>query len=200
LITHYVDLNIQTHGIHRTLQFLITNIGNEGLILEYPWLSTFEPQFNWTSAVINEKVLPIVIRSVNPQIPGKSPIVVCLQTEYHQIRATTSTELTIQAQQYTTKAEVPKEYQQFKKVFSEEESKRYPPKHAWDHAIKFKKDAPEAVDCKVYPMNQIKDQAVQKFLKDELEKGYIHILKSPYASSFFFICKKDGKLRLVQDY
>jgi len=44
-------------------------------------------------------------------------------------------------------------YDEFAKVFSEEESKRYPPKRAWDHAIEFKKDAPDAIDCKVYPMN-----------------------------------------------
>jgi len=116
------------------------------------------------------------------------------------LRATISTELAIKAQQHTKKVEVPTEYQQFAKVFSEEESKQYPPKRAWDHAIEFKKDAPEAIDCKVYPMNQIKDEAVRKFLKDELEKGYIHESKSPYASSFFFIRKKDNKLRPVQDY
>jgi len=43
-------------------------------------------------------------------------------------------------------------------------------------------------------MNQIEDQAVQEFIKNELEKGYICVSKSPYASSFFFIKKKDGKL------
>jgi len=69
------------------------------------------------------------------------------------LKATTSTELAIKAQQYTKKVEVPTEYRQFAKVFSEEESKRYPPKRAWDHAIEFKKDAPEAIDCKVYLMN-----------------------------------------------
>ncbi len=64
-----------------------------------------------------------------------------------------STELAIKAQQYTKKAEVPKNYQQFAKLFSEEESKCYLPKRAWDHTIEFKKDAPDMVDCKVYPMN-----------------------------------------------
>ncbi len=96
--------------------------------------------------------------------------------------------------------EVPKEYQQFAKIFSEEELKHYLPKRVWDHAIEFKKDAPEAIDCKVYPMNQIEDEAVQKFLTEELEKGYIRESKSPYASSFFFVCKKYGKMRPVQDY
>ncbi len=49
-------------------------------------------------------------------------------------------------------------------------------------------------------MNRIKDKAVQKFLTNELEKGYIHESKLPYTSSFFFIHKKDSNMRLVQDY
>jgi len=42
------------------------NIRNEDIILGYLWLSTFEPQFDWTHAVINEHALPIVIWLVNP--------------------------------------------------------------------------------------------------------------------------------------
>ncbi len=163
-------------------------------------MATFEPQFTWKKGVIDERTLPIIIRSVNPSIPGQELIIARIRGEDCHLRATTSTDLAIKAQQYTKKVEVPKEYQQFAKIFSEEESKRYPPKRAWDHAIEFKKNAPEAIDCKVYPMNQIEDEAVQKFLKDELEKGYIHKSKSPYASSFFFVRKKDGKMRPVQDY
>ena len=41
---------------------------------------------------------------------------------------------------------------------------------------------------------------MDEFLKEHLKKGYIRVLKSPYAAPFFFIKKKDGKLRSVQDY
>jgi len=85
-------------------------------------------------------------------------------------------------------------------VFSEEESKHYPPKRAWDHAIEFKKDAPDAIDCKVYPQTQEEDKVLQKFLTEEVEKGYIRPSKLPYVSPFFYIKKKDRKLRPVQDY
>jgi len=201
-ITHYTNLDVQTSGIQKTMQFLVTNIGNKDIILGYPWMAAFEPKFVWRYGTINEKELPIVLRSVNPSIPEKGPVIAQirkLEGDCHA-QATTSTELAIKAQQYTKKVEVPAEYQQFAKVFSEEESKRYPPKRAWDHAIEFKKDAPEAIDCKVYPMNRIEDEVVQKFLHDKLEKGYIRESKSPYTSSFFFVRKKDGKLRPVQDY
>ena len=194
-IMHYITLEIQTRGTRRTIQFLVTNIGNEDIILGYPWMAAFEPKFTWKNGVIDEKELPIILRSVNPFIPGRDPIIARVKGENNsRLAATTSTKLAIKAQQYTKKVEVPKEYQQFAKVFSEQESKRFPPKRAWDHAIEFKKDAPEAVDCKVYPMNRIEDEAVRKFLHNELEKGYICESKSPYASSFFFVRKKDGKL------
>jgi hypothetical protein len=39
-----------------------------------------------------------------------------------------------------------------------------------------------------------------KFLQEQEAKGYIHLSISPYASPFFFIQKKDGKLQPVQDY
>ncbi len=75
LITHYITLDIQTKGIRKTIQFLVTNIGNEDIILGYPWMAAFEPQFSWKNGVINEKELPIILRSVNPFIPRKDPII-----------------------------------------------------------------------------------------------------------------------------
>ncbi len=119
------------------IQFLITNIGNEDIILGYPWMAAFEPQFTWKNGVISEKELPIILQSVNPFTPGKDPIIAqCKGTrDNSRLAATTSTELAIQAQQYTKKVEIPTEYQQFAKVFSEQESKWFPPKRAWDVTI-----------------------------------------------------------------
>jgi hypothetical protein len=49
-------------------------------------------------------------------------------------------------------------------------------------------------------MTRDEDTALEKFLDEMVGKGYIRPSKSPYASPFFFIKKKDGKLRPVQDY
>jgi hypothetical protein len=95
---------------------------------------------------------------------------------------------------------LPPEYQRFASVFSEEESHQFLPTRAWDHAITLKNDAPKAINCKVYPMTSAEEKALDEFLDEQLTKGYIRPSISPYASSFFFIKKKDGKLRPVQDY
>ncbi len=93
-------------------------------------MAAFEPQFTWKNRVINKKELPIILQSVNPFIPGKDPIITQVKgmEGNGRLAATTSTELAIQAQQYTKKVKVPTEYQHFAKVFSEQELKRFPPK------------------------------------------------------------------------
>ena len=49
-------------------------------------------------------------------------------------------------------------------------------------------------------MTHTEDNALNEFIDEQLAKGYICPSISPYALSFFFIKKKDRKLRLVQDY
>ena len=65
MLTKYVDLSVRTGKREETMRFLITSLGNEDLILGYPWLTTFEPQFNWANGVIDTSHLPIVIRSLD---------------------------------------------------------------------------------------------------------------------------------------
>jgi hypothetical protein len=37
MITHYLDLNVVTKGIHKEMRFLVTDIGQEEVLLGYPW-------------------------------------------------------------------------------------------------------------------------------------------------------------------
>ena len=53
---------------------------------------------------------------------------------------------------------------------------------------------------KVYPMSPNEQEELDRFLEENLRKGYIRPSKSPLASPVFFVKKKDGKLRFVQDY
>lgn len=49
-------------------------------------------------------------------------------------------------------------------------------------------------------MSQPEDEKLGHFLDDTLAKGYIVLSKSPMVSLVFFIKKKDGKLRFMQNY
>ena len=209
-ITHYVDLQVSTNGQDKEMRFLVTDIGKEDVLLGYPWLSTYEPKFSWRHATIDERMLPIVLRSINPVTRNRKTIIAALEAKKQAIvqeleNETTargaSTDMAIAALEgKTTTTTLPTQYKQFAKVFSEEESNRFPPSRPWDHAIDLKKDAPTALNCKVYPMTRPETQALDDYIDEQLGKGYIEPSKSPYASPFFFIKKKDGKLRPVVDY
>jgi len=53
---------------------------------------------------------------------------------------------------------------------------------------------------KIYLLSRVEKEEVQEFVKDQLRKGYIRLSKSPQMSLVFFVPKKDGKKRIVQDY
>ena len=195
------------------MRFLITDLGHKDLILGYPWLAKFEPKFSWADGTIDVENLLVIVKLLNWETrltkttisrtmvepvstQEKMQIVEELEEEWFTI----STRLAQEAHQYQQEVKVPEEYQRHSKVFSEEESHQFPPPRPWDHAIDLKEGVPEAINCKIIPTTMEEDEALKKFIKEQLEKGYIRKSKSPYASTFFFIKKKDGKLCPIQDY
>jgi hypothetical protein len=63
----------------------------------------------------------------------------------------------------------------------------------YDHAIELDHDT-TPVYSKVYPMSPREQQELDKYLEENLKKGYIHPSKSNAAAPVFFIKKKDGTL------
>ena len=198
--------------------FLVTDLGGEDLILGYPWLSTFEPKFMWRDAAIDTSFLPIIVRSVDWRKSRIKPVIARIisgrriQAQQKQREAIfreleresslkgTSIELSREAGKFTQEVEVPKEYQRHANIFDPVESKKLPPSQPWDHAITLKPDAPDTIDCKLYPLPPKDDEALRKWLEEEEGKGYIRPSISPIALSFFFLRKADGSHRPVQDY
>ena len=94
---------------------------------------------------------------------------------------------------------VPEEYHDYLDIFSEEKAHRFPEPRSWDHKIEMKEGF-EPKSFKNYNLTPAEQLELDKFLKENLEKGYIRPSQSPMASPFFFVSKKDGKLRPCQDY
>ena len=53
---------------------------------------------------------------------------------------------------------------------------------------------------KVYLLSREEKEEVYKFINKQLRKEYIRLSKSPQTVPVFFVEKKDGKKRMVQDY
>ena len=52
----------------------------------------------------------------------------------------------------------------------------------------------------IYPLSREEREKVREFVKKQLRKGYIWPSKSPQTVLVFFVGKKDGKKRMVQNY
>jgi hypothetical protein len=226
-LTSFVDLEVHTGSKEEKMCFLVTDLGNEDLILGYPWLAMFEPQFNWQNSVVDTAHLPIVVQSLDWRKGRFRPVVarmvagrriasapprlshidkLTILQELEQECTHTwgiSTDLAADAGQHTKPVPVPAEYQQHAQVFSEEESRRFPPVHSWDHAINFKPGSPESLNCKVYATMPRERTNLREWLDDMLARKYIEHAnpdEAYIASPFFYLKKKDGSDRPVQDY
>jgi hypothetical protein len=95
--------------------------------------------------------------------------------------------------------QIPPEYHEYLDVFDEKKADRFPKSRSWDHKIEMKSGF-EPKSFKSYNLMPEEQEQQELFISEQLKKGYIRPSKSPMASPFFFISKKDGRLRPTQDY
>ena len=94
---------------------------------------------------------------------------------------------------------IPKRYEDFADVFSEEAFAHLPPHKAWDHAIELHPNA-KLPRGRTFPLSPAEQKELDAFLRENLANGRIRLSKSPIGAPVFFVKKKEGSLHLVQDY
>jgi hypothetical protein len=94
---------------------------------------------------------------------------------------------------------VPTSLHAYADIFSETAFDSLPERRKWDHAIELERE-PSPGFCKVYPMTLTEQTEMDTFIEEALATGCIRQSKSPLGAPVFFIKKKDGKLRFIQDY
>jgi hypothetical protein len=258
-IDRFAKIGLTVDGQEQWLDFLVTDIGNEDVILGLPWLRKVNPDINWERGTVSkrekasveevedegdeihwmgevpeekedllydagrddEEEDEVVEEEDEDEEPGPVYRICANRATRREWRKkgiihemgeevwcaagfTYSQQLAEQAFKEkptrTFEEMVPEPYRKFGTVFSESESERLPVHQPWDHAIDLIPGAPETMRTKIYPMSVNEQEELDKFLEENLRKGYIRPSKSPLSSPVFFVKKKDGKLRFVQDY
>jgi Reverse transcriptase (RNA-dependent DNA polymerase) len=194
VIERHVKLRVRQGDKERVQTFFITNLGDPQIIFRYPWLYHFQPQIDWRKGSIEGPLwmLEPVLWKLARQWGVTSQI--------NRTNVAQEWAIEVAKKRDLKDAEVPAEYQHHQVVFSETAAHKFPPSHPEDHAIKLKPDAPDMIKCKTYLLTKPEMDAAKKFLDENQAMGYIEPTNSPYSSPFFFIKKKDGSLRPVQDY
>ena len=216
-----MEINIGVHGRTRQERLLVTGLGKHKIILGFPWLQDANPIIDWKEGTLKWRKRSTTMEEEEDkdehlnrtQYPleeedGLAVLVAAItgntdNDEWINSKSTTATriqaEINSQKKIIPLEEQIPKDFHEFLDVFSEEKAARFPEPRAWDHKIELK-DTFVPKSFKTYNLTPQEQTELDKFLKDNLDKGYIRPSQSPMASPFFFVDKKDGKLRPCQDY
>jgi hypothetical protein len=98
-----------------------------------------------------------------------------------------------------SKLEVPSYLQYCQEAFSKEESNILPPHCSTDHKIELTEENTLGF-CHLNKQSVEELTAIQDYLYNNLEKGFIVESKAPFASLVLFVHKSDRSLRFCVDY
>jgi hypothetical protein len=94
---------------------------------------------------------------------------------------------------------IPKEYEDLRAAFSDDEIRSLPSHTPYDLAIDLKEGSKPPMGP-LYNLSEAEQKIVHKYIKDMTEKGLIQPSKLPCGAPILFARKKDGSLRLCVDY
>jgi hypothetical protein len=181
-----MDLTTRTRMRSTTLRYFLSDLGDNKVILGYPWFAATQPKIDWEKGWIAYNQLPIVL-----QAPDTSKACFLPWQSLAQWGI-----LTHRKQEPHRSDNVPLQYRDYRDVFEQCQEGKLPPSRPWDHTIELKPEAPPTLISKTIHLSQTEQQELLKFIKEHTTRGTICLSKSPYATSF--IKKKNGKLRPVQ--
>jgi len=154
-ITHQVECNMFFKGHMERARMDVYNLGKTELILGMPWLVVYNPEIDWEKGEVK--------MTYYPPICGKRK----QEEKEKKVRKTEKNE-----DKEVLRELVSKRFWKWKKVFGKKESKRIPVQKTWDHAIELKERFMPRKE-KVYSLSREEKEEVQKFVEDQLRKGYI---------------------------
>src|SRR5271169_5168071 len=223
-IRQYVNLSFNIGTKQFKEKLYVTGLGKQKIILGFPWIQEHNPLIDWKKGTIEwrmkeprkmvfqwrKKKIEEEMKKEDTSMMEESPkLIQVMETmepkEEIWINAKTNLAMDLAIEENLMKEDkspreiVPQEYHEYLDVFDEEKANRFPESRPWDHKIELKEGF-EPKSFKNYNLSPAEQIELDKFLKENLEKGYIRPSQSPMASPFFFVNKKDGKLRPCQDY
>ena len=189
-----VPLEIEINGHKKQLEAAVTDLDGTDMFLGHDWLIKHNPKVNWKNSTIRFT-----------RCPGNCTI------KHEDIRfKTRRTKATDTMEQdngeigkepdKTNPEDLPEYIQPFTYLFNKKKFKKLLERQEWDHEINLMEEATKELNAKAYAMTLKKEEALYQWLDEQLKVELIVESKSQYAVSCFYIPKKDGSLRLVQDY
>jgi len=205
------------------------NLGHNQMLFGYPWFKKFNPDIDWEKSELKgpkvqiETLLHGTLQRAKTWLKQKNQenedLILEAQTcalwsgvtpsemKEGPVEVNRTHTAVKMAHKYVSehgKEEVtlPEEFKCHIALFSDEEANKFlPARGDGDHKIVLMDTAPTRFNCKVYLLSRDEQEAENKFINENLEKGYIAPSDSPYGFSTFMVPKKDLKeKRYIIDY
>ena len=191
VVSKIASLRVRIWGKELRVWAYVTNLGNwERLILGMPWMREHNLIINWRSHTL-------IGWDLKPGDMDKKHLE-ALKSEFPTVQKTTiSTEL--EAKIVKEAVSLLDQYRKYEAVFSETDTPLPEHRGRLDHEIKLIKSF-KPKKGSIYPLSPKEKEELDKFLNENLACGKIRPSVSPQAAPVFFVAKKDGKKRLIQDY
>ena len=226
-IENTVEVNIYYKGHMERTEIDVIGRQKWSVILGMPWLAHYNPEIDWRTGEVKMTRCPEECGKQWRPIQGKSGWEKQKEEEAKEKAERKKEEekkkkkqkkgKTVEVRKVVeeweiwdeeeeaakSKAEAKKlvleKFHKWIKVFGKKQLERMPTRKLWDHVIEVKEGFIPRKG-KVYPLSREEREEVREFMKEQLRKGYIRLSKSPQTALVFFVGKKDGKKRMVQDY
>ncbi|KAL0188420.1 hypothetical protein M9458_015519, partial [Cirrhinus mrigala] len=183
--TPYITLQIGLFHFEE-IKLLVLEGSTASIILGRPWLKLHNPELRWDTCDVTRWSKHCFIHCLS----GIPP---------HHVTSVQLASTLVESPEPVSTQEIPAEYRAFQDVFSKQAATKLPPHRPWDCAIDLLPGA-QLPKGKVYPLSIPERQAMEAYITEALNQGFIRPSTSPAASSFFFVGKKDGGLRPCIDY
>ncbi len=183
-------IHLQVGQLHEeSIHLLVLEGSTTEIILGRPWFVQHDPVISWSTGEVlkwGSQCFPDCF----PHLPRPS-------TRSPRTLAINST--SIESPREKQSVDIPTCYAPFSNVFCPKRASQLPPHRPWDCAIDLLpgESVPRG---KIYPLSLPEQKAMEEYIEEALQQGYICPSTSPAASSFFFVAKKDGGLRPCIDY
>jgi len=196
-VTKVAPLEVEINGHKKTLEAAVTDLDGTDMFLGHDWLVKHNPEVNWKNGTIKFMRCPGNCTMTHKDIQFNSRRTKNTETKDNQEQD--NGEIGKEPDK-TNPEDLPEYIQPFTHLFNKKKFEKLPERRKWDHEINLTEEAPKELNAKAYAMTLKEEEALNQWLDEQLKAGLIVESKSRYAVPCFYIPKKDGSLRLVQDY
>ncbi|SJL03630.1 uncharacterized protein ARMOST_06987 [Armillaria ostoyae] len=184
-ITSYAELCLKIGDHSERIDLTVTDLSSKEIFLGHDWLVCHNPIINWAMGTITFACChctknPFILPNADPddewELQEGETILAIYPEEAIEVCAVhKANELAAKANEGKEKKSfkeiVPEPYHDFEDLFTKESFDELSACKPWDHAIELVPNTKNTLDCKVYPLNRIEQEELNKFLDENLTSG-----------------------------